>query len=83
MTTDTSATDIEYISIEERLRVLVEHTRLFVELLPFKNFAVMKKHYKAYVGGWHGAAELRHHLMEQDTPAAVARVVEDYLASQK
>lgn len=83
MTTDTSATDIEYISIEERLRVLVEHTRLFVELLPFKNFAVMKKHYKAYVGGWHGAAELRHLLMEQDTPEAVAQVVEQYLASQK
>ncbi len=82
MTADTSDTAIEYISIEERLRVLVEHTRLFVELLPHKNFAVMKKHYKAYVGGWHGAAELRHTLMEQDSPEAVAAVVDSYLASQ-
>lgn len=82
MTTDTSDAAIEYISIEERLRVLVEHTRLFVEILPHKNFAVMKKHYKAYVGGWHGAAELRHTLMEQDSPEAVAAVVDSYLASQ-
>ncbi len=82
MTTDTSAADVEYISIEERLRVLVEHTKLFVELLPFKNFAVMKKHYKAYVGGWHGAAELRHELMEQNTPEEVSSVVEKYLASR-
>jgi tRNA-dihydrouridine synthase len=82
MTTDTSMSTVEYVSIEERLRVLVEHTRLFVELLPYKNFAVMKKHYKAYVGGWPGAAELRHLLMEQDSPDAVAEVVDAYLASQ-
>ncbi len=79
ITTDTSATDVTYISIEERLRVLVEHTNLFATLLPFKNFAIMKKHYKAYVGGWPGAAELRHLLMEQDTPLAVAGVVDAYL----
>ncbi|MCU0678471.1 MAG: tRNA-dihydrouridine synthase [Candidatus Pacebacteria bacterium] len=81
ITTDTSAAEFEYVTIEERLRVLVEHTRLFVELLPHKNFAVMKKHYKAYVGGWPGAAELRGLLMEQDTPEAVATVVDNYLAS--
>lgn len=83
MTNDTSVTDVEYIGITERLRVLVEHTNLFAELLPFKNFAIMKKHYKAYVGGWHGAAELRHLLMEQDSPAAVAAVVDEYLASPR
>lgn len=81
MTTDTTDTAYEYVSIEERLRVLVEHTNLFVELLPHKNFAVMKKHYKAYVGGWPGAADLRHRLMDQESPAAVAAVVATYLAS--
>ncbi len=79
MVTDTTGIDIEYVSIAERLHVLVEHSRLFVELLPHKNFAVMKKHYKAYVGGWPGAAELRQQLMEQDSPEAVAAVVETYL----
>jgi tRNA-dihydrouridine synthase len=81
MTTDTSATDVEYVSIEERLRVLVEHTKLFVELLPHKNFAIMKKHYKAYVGGWPGAAELRQTLMLAPTPEAVEEIVVAYLAS--
>jgi len=81
MTADTTNVAIEYITIEERLRVLVEHTYLFCELLPFKNFAVMKKHYKAYVGGWPGAAEFRAVLMTQDTPQAVEAEVKRYLAS--
>ncbi len=56
---------------EEILRVLVEHCRLFEELLPHKNFSVMKKHFKAYVHGWDGAKELRNGLMECDTAAEV------------
>ncbi len=35
--------------IRKRLEVMVEHTKLFEELLPHKSFAIMKKHYKAYV----------------------------------
>ncbi len=79
---DTSNTTVSYVTIKERLQVLVEHTTLFAELLPHKNFAIMKKHYKAYVSGWPGAADLRVCLMEQPTPDAVASVVDDYLASQ-
>lgn len=52
-------------TIEERLSILVEHTKLFEEkLCDFKNFAIMKKHYKAYVHGFDGAKELRAELME-------------------
>jgi tRNA-dihydrouridine synthase len=80
--TDTGEEGVEYVTLEERLRVLVEHTRLFTELLPFKNFAIMKKHYKAYVGGFAGAAELRALLMEQNTPDEVATVVHDFLDRQ-
>tara|TARA_B100000745_G_C20138901_1_gene390412 strand:- start:736 stop:1830 length:1095 start_codon:yes stop_codon:yes gene_type:complete len=69
----------EYITIEERLRVLVEHSKLFVELLPFKNFNVMKKHYKAYVNGFPGAAQLRGRLMESSTPEEVEQIVHDFL----
>ena len=37
-------------TLEEKLRVMVEHTKLFEKLLgDVKNFAVMKKHFKAYV----------------------------------
>lgn len=71
--------DISNVSIEERLRVMVEHSKLFAELLPFKNFSIMKKHYKAYVNSFSGAAELRCELMEQDTVEAVERIVEDFL----
>ena len=80
-TTDMSNGNIEYITLEERLRVLVEHSYLFCELLPTKNFAVMKKHYKAYISGFPGAVDLRMTLMEQDTPEQVALVVQTYLAS--
>ena len=52
-------------SVEEKLRVMVEHTKLFEELFKDKkNFSVMKKHYKAYVNGFDGAKELRMELMD-------------------
>jgi tRNA-dihydrouridine synthase len=61
---------------------MVEHTRLFSELLPFKNFATMKKHYKAYVHGFPNASVLRARLMEEcNTPEEVAAVVEEFLAT--
>ncbi|MCX6757131.1 MAG: tRNA-dihydrouridine synthase [Candidatus Nomurabacteria bacterium] len=54
-------------TLEERLKILVEHTKLFEEKLgDIKNFAIMKKHYKAYVHGFDGAKELRMDLMECD-----------------
>jgi len=77
---DASNKNIEYVTLEERLGVLVEHSKLFTELLPHKNFAVMKKHFKAYVGGFPGAVDLRVRLMEQDTAEAVEEVVKKYLA---
>jgi len=76
---DTLDDAFEYVPLEERLRVMVEHTKLFTELLPHKNFAVMKKHYKAYVNGFTGAAELRHQLMEQNTPEEIETVVQTFL----
>jgi len=78
---DTSDTKLEYVPIPERLRVMVEHSYLFCELLPHKNFSVMKKHYKAYVNGFPGAVPLRIKLMEQDSPEAVEAVVHAFLQS--
>jgi nifR3 family TIM-barrel protein len=71
--------DLSNVSIEERLRVMVEHTKLFAELLHFKNFATMKKHYKAYVNGFDGAAQLRAKLMEQNTATEIEEVVHSFL----
>ncbi len=74
-----TAPDFEPPQLEERLRVLCEHTKLFKELLPFKNFALMKKHYKSYMHHFDGAKDLRLTLMEKDTPEEVEAVVESFL----
>lgn len=69
-------------TIVEKLKVLVEHSKLFDELLgKAKNFSVMKKHYKAYVNGFDGAKELRVKLMETENIGEVEVVVENYLKS--
>lgn len=68
-------------TFQEKLTVMVEHTKLFEELLPHKNFAVMKKHYKAYVNGFAGAAELRQKLMETNSAGEVQEIVEKFLVS--
>ena len=67
---------------EEKLRVLVEHTKLYEELLGgIKSFAIMKKHYKAYVNNFEGAVELREKLMLCNTASEVETVVGDFLSS--
>ena len=71
--------DLSNVSITERLNVMVEHTELFQELLAHKNFAIMKKHYKAYCNGFDGAKELRTELMETKDAREVATIVKNYL----
>lgn len=67
-------------SLEEKLDVMIEHTHLFEELLGgVKNFAIMKKHYKAYVTGFIGAKELRVKLMEANTANEVEEIVKAFL----
>ncbi|MCD5381630.1 MAG: tRNA-dihydrouridine synthase [Candidatus Pacebacteria bacterium] len=73
--------DLDNVTLEERLLVLVEHTKLFEELLSFKNFSIMKKHYKAYVNSFPGAAELRADLMEANNGAEVEERINVYLAA--
>lgn len=71
----------EYVpTIEEKLKVLVEHTKLFEEHLGMmKNFSIMKKHYKAYLNGFDGAQELRGKLMETANADEVEKIVADFL----
>ncbi len=69
---------------EERLKVMLEHAKMFdVKLGDVKNFAIMKKHFKAYVSGWDGAKELRVKLMEVDNVNQVEEIVKDYLKMVK
>lgn len=70
----------EEIPLEERFRVMLEHTRLFEEKLgDIKSFAIMKKHYKAYVNGFDGAKELRVRLMEKSTSQEMKEEIDAFL----
>jgi len=65
---------------KEKLKVLVEHTKLFEKILgKHKNFAVMKKHYKAYVNGFDGAKELRVKLMDTKSSKEVEIIIKEFL----
>ena len=85
-------------TIEEKLRVMIEHTKNFEEKLGSrliriidsdgrttekvvlgKNFAIMKKHYKAYVNGFPGSKELRVKLMETTNSQEVENIVNEFL----
>ena len=67
-------------SISEKLRVMVEHTKLFEKILGgYKNFAIMKKHYKAYVNGFDDAKELRMKLMEAENAQQVEDITSNFL----
>ena len=74
-------------SVEEKLKVMIEHTKLFEKMLSSpeggKNFAIMKKHYKAYVNGFDGAKELRMRLMEAKNAKGVEKIVNNFLSTLK
>lgn len=71
-------------TLAERFRIMLEHTRMFEELLGgIKSFAIMKKHYKAYIHGWEGAKELRMELMGAENPDEVERIATQWLAAHR
>lgn len=70
-------------SPEQKMRALVEHIELFQEKLSgYQNEAVMKRHFKAYIGGWDGAKELRVSLMEAPDLEAAKSVLREALTNQ-
>ncbi len=75
--------EIELVTLTERFEAVIEHTQLFEELLPHKSFALMKKHYKAYINGFEGAVELRALLMVAENASEVGNILELHTASMK
>jgi nifR3 family TIM-barrel protein len=70
-------------STEERLKILTEHTKLYEEKLgDIKSFAIMKKHYKAYVHGFDGAKELRVELMECSNSKEIEEKISSWLSTK-
>lgn len=75
--------ELTNMSVEKRLRVGVEHAEAFQELLgDIKNFAIMRKHFKAYCEGFPGAKELRMELMETKNAEEVKEIVENFISSK-
>lgn len=71
------------VPLQEKLKVMVEHTKLFEKMLgEHKNFAIMKKHYKAYVNGFDGAKELRVELMGCSSANEIERIVDRFLMKE-
>ncbi|HPS21600.1 MAG TPA: tRNA-dihydrouridine synthase [Candidatus Paceibacterota bacterium] len=77
-----SSNQNQEISLEEKLKVMLEHTEIFDKKLlqpKHKNFDVMKKHFKAYVNGFDGAKELRIKLMDTKDSKEVKKIVNSFL----
>lgn len=70
-----SEKEIESILPAERLAALVELAARFEALRPRKSFHILKKHVKAFVTGFDGAAELRAKLMETESAEALRGVI--------
>lgn len=51
----------------EKLEALERLAAYFDELAPRKSFHLLKKHFKAFISGWDGAAQLRSVLMETNS----------------
>ena len=66
-------------TVEEKLKALVEHTKLYEKLLDYRNFANMKKHFKAYVNGFLGAKELRNELMQTNNSKEVSKILSSFI----
>ncbi len=63
--------------LTEKLEALIELAYSFEKISPPKNFAILKKHIKAFVTGFSGAAELRAKLMEAESAAELERIVRE------
>lgn len=71
---------VEDIPLKEKLEVVIEHANLFEKYFKdIKAFAIMKKHFKAYINGFDGAKELRMKLMEATDAKEIEKILRDYI----
>ncbi len=69
--------ECENIAPQEKMRALIEHIDLFQKHLSgFQNDAVMKRHFKAYIGGWDNAKDLRQQLMDAESLDAARELLQ-------
>ncbi|MEK7179701.1 MAG: tRNA-dihydrouridine synthase [Patescibacteria group bacterium] len=61
--------------LDEKLEALIELAHGFEKISPPKHFAILKKHIKAFVTGFDGAAELRALLMQAENAHELASAI--------
>lgn len=72
--------NFEDVSTEEKIKVMLEHTKKFVELNPDpKAFVQMRKHFGWYVKGFDGAKEIREKLMKAASVTDVESIVNNLI----
>lgn len=69
----------EDLTREERIASLKELAEAYTKLTPPKHYAILKKHFKAFISGWEGAGELRAALMETNDIEGFRRVLKEGL----
>lgn len=70
---------MEDLPLEEKFRVMIEHSRLYEELFTGKkNFAIMQKHIRAYISGFNGAKDVRKSLEHMQNTDDLEKIVEAY-----
>ncbi len=70
-----SENHLEELTISERLSSLQKLAEYFELIRPAKSFHIFKKHIKAFVTGFDGAAELRAELMECESAEQISAVI--------
>lgn len=61
--------------LREKLHALIELAHEFEALTPAKSFHILKKHIKAFVTGFDGAADMRASLMQTETAAELEAAI--------
>ncbi|MGH7888144.1 MAG: tRNA dihydrouridine synthase, partial [Candidatus Binatia bacterium] len=67
------------VSLEERFRVIVEHSQHFEAHVQIRNFVGLRKHLIWYCRDFRGAAELRSKMVRVNDTGDVVRCLNDYL----
>lgn len=68
--------------LAEKLAALLELAHGFEKISPPKNFAILKKHIKAFVTGFAGAAELRAQLMSAENATELEAITQNKVQSR-
>jgi len=74
----------EEISLEERVKILIDHLKLSVELKGERTGVIeFRKHYSGYLKGFYNSAKLRSELMQYYTFNEVVEHIYRYLENEK